>query len=88
MNDEKQSELTARLSVVWTQIIRGTGGNCAIDLKRMYGNAVNLSNECNKEWVECRRLRKITSKYLSLQKDLELALTNLEHYVTLASLMS
>ncbi len=88
MNDEKQSELTARLSAVWAQILRGCSGRQSIDLRRMYGNAVNLSNECNKEWVECRRLRKITSKYLSLQKDLELALTNLEHYVTLASLMS
>lgn len=88
MIDEKQEDLNRRLSVVWTQILRGTGGNCTIDLKRMYGNAVNLSNECNKEWVECRRLRKTTSKYLGLQKDLELVLTNLEHYVTLASLMS
>jgi hypothetical protein len=48
---------------------------------------MSLNNERDKAQVECRRLGRTTSEYEKKQSELELALTNLESYITMAILI-
>jgi hypothetical protein len=48
---------------------------------------MSLNNERDKALVECRRVGKPTSEYEKKQSELELALTNLESYITMAILI-
>lgn len=62
-------------------------GQTKRDLTKMYINVMSLNNERDKALVECRRLGKITVEYKKKQAELELALGNLESYITMAILI-
>lgn len=53
----------------------------------MYTNVMSLNNERDKALVECRRWGRITVEYEKKQSELELALQNLESYITMAILI-
>ncbi len=62
-------------------------GQTRRDLSKMYNNVMFLNNERDKALVECRRLGRTTSEYEKKQSELELALENLESYITMAILI-
>jgi|APGre2960657404_1045060.scaffolds.fasta_scaffold00072_8 hypothetical protein len=85
--DYQQPELLNRLSVC-DKIVRSYPfGQTKRDLTKMYTNVMSLNNERDKALVECRRVGKTTSEYEKKQSELELALTNLESYITMAILI-
>jgi len=88
MQDSKQSELIGRLYICWDQIRDYPNNSARLDLKRMHLTATQQFIECDKELVECRRIGKFTSKYVSLQATFESTITCLEQYITFAMLMS
>lgn len=62
-------------------------GQTRRDLSKMYNNIMSLNNERDKALVECRRVGRITGEYEKKQLELELALKNLESYITMAILI-
>jgi hypothetical protein len=85
--DYQQLALLNRLSVC-DKIVRSYPfGPTKRDLTKMYTNVKSLNNERDKALVECRRVGGYTSEYEKKQSELELALTNLESYITMAILI-
>ncbi len=58
------------------------------DLQKIYVNLANKATDLDKELVECRRLRRITSKYQVLQNEFEVMLEFAEQQLTFASLLA
>ena len=63
-------------------------GQVLADLQKIYINLANKANDLDKELVECRRLRKITSKYQVLQDEFEVMIEFAEQQLTFASLLA
>ena len=58
------------------------------DLQKIYVNLANKATDLDKELVECRRLRRITSKYQVLQDEFEVMLEFAEQQLTFVSLLA
>ena len=58
------------------------------DLQKIYVNLANKATDLDKESVECRRLRRITSKYQVLQDEFEVMLEFAEQQLTFVSLLA
>ena len=85
--DNRQLELLNRL-IECDKIVRSYPfGQTKRDLTKMYTNVMSLNNERDKALVECRRWGRITVEYEKKQLELELALQNLESYITMAILI-
>jgi len=85
--DYQHLELINRI-VECDKIIRAYHfGQTRRDLSKMYNNVMFLNNERDKALVECRRVGRTTSEYEKKQSELELALENLESYITMAILI-
>ena len=63
-------------------------GQVLADLQKIYINLANKATDLDKELVECRRLRRITSKYQVLQDEFEVMLEFAEQQLTFASLLA
>jgi hypothetical protein len=63
-------------------------GQALADLQKIYINLANKATDLDKELVECRRLRKITSKYQVLQDEFEVMIEFAEQQLTFASLLA
>ena len=63
-------------------------GQVLADLQKIYINLANKATDLDKELVECRRLRKITSKYQVLQDEFEAMIEFAEQQLTFASLLA
>lgn len=63
-------------------------GQVLADLQKIYINLANKATDLDKELVECRRLRKITSKYQVLQDEFEVMIEFAEQQLTFASLLA
>lgn len=57
------------------------------DLRKMLANIDKTITALSQESVECRRLKKDTSKYIELKKRVEELLSILEQHITLAALI-
>lgn len=53
---------------------------------KFYKTVSSAFSELDKEFVNCRRTRKITTKYTELEKKLDECVTVFEHYAVLAAL--
>lgn len=58
------------------------------DLMVMYRHCVALNNQLSSESVNCRRLHKITPKYLDIAQTLQEAIKNLDNYLVYGILSS
>lgn len=63
-------------------------GQVLADLQKIYVNLANKATDLDKELVECRRLRRITSKYQVLQDEFEVMLEFAEQQLTFVSLLA
>ena len=85
--DNRQLDLLNRL-VECDKIVRSYPfGQTKRDLTKMYVNVMSLNTESDKALVECRRTGRVTSEYEKKLSELELALANLESYITMAILI-
>lgn len=57
------------------------------DLIKMLHNCNNKYTEMDRESVECRRLKKVTSRYTELGKELQSLISSLEKRITWANLL-
>lgn len=57
------------------------------DLLRMLGVVDSTLNQLDSESVECRRLKRNTTRYETLKKQAEELMVNLEKHLTLARLL-
>jgi len=47
----------------------------------MYRHCMDIHSQLSMESVTCRRLHKVTSKYLNISEKLEKSIHNLDHYL-------
>jgi len=80
-------DLTIRYDTAMTQIASIRHKKAKRDLVTMLRNVDRKLNELDKESVECRRCKKTTSKYSSIEAECQQLLTNLEQHIVLALLM-
>jgi predicted nucleic acid-binding Zn-ribbon protein len=57
------------------------------DLRKMLTNIDKTITVLSQESVECRRLKKDTSKFIELKKEINQLLDNLEQHITFAALI-
>lgn len=57
------------------------------DLRKMLANIDKTITILSQESVECRRLKKDTSKFIELKKQINQLLDNLEQHITFAALI-
>jgi predicted nucleic acid-binding Zn-ribbon protein len=57
------------------------------DLRKMLANVDRVITALSQESVECRRLKKDTSKFVELKKEVNQLLDNLEQHITFAALI-
>ncbi len=57
------------------------------DLQKMLGHCQHLWAEMSKEHVRCRRVWRLTPKYLELEQELKNTLTLTQQHVVLAALL-
>jgi hypothetical protein len=57
------------------------------DLRKMLANVDRAITALSQESVECRRLKRDTSKYIELKKQVNGLLDNLEQHITFAALI-
>ena len=85
--DHQHLTLINRMLECEKTIRRYPYGQARRDLSKMYDNIMRLNTERDKALVECRRLSRVTTEYQNKQKELEVALENLEQYITMAILI-
>lgn len=51
------------------------------DLMIMYRHCLDIQTQLSMESVNCRRLHKVTSKYLEISKKMEKSIQNLDDYL-------
>lgn len=83
---ESNSELKQRLDNIFFQIVQ-LRPDMREDMRRLWRPSRNIWNELDKELVECRRIRKVTSKYTDLELDLLTRIEVMEKYITFATLL-
>jgi hypothetical protein len=57
------------------------------DLRKMLANVDRVITALSQESVECRRLKRDTSKFVELKKQVNQLLDNLEQHITFAALI-
>jgi predicted nucleic acid-binding Zn-ribbon protein len=57
------------------------------DLRKMLAGIDKVITALSQESVECRRLKKDTSKFIELKKEINQLLDNLEQHITFAALI-
>lgn len=57
------------------------------DLRKMLAGIDKAITSLSQESVECRRLKKDTSKFIELKKEINQLLDNLEQHITFAALI-
>jgi len=57
------------------------------DLRKMLANVDRVITALSQESVECRRLKRDTSKFVELKKQINGLLDNLEQHITFAALI-
>jgi predicted nucleic acid-binding Zn-ribbon protein len=57
------------------------------DLRKMLSNIDRVITVLSQESVECRRLKKDTSKFIELKNEVNQLLDNLEQHITFAALI-
>jgi predicted nucleic acid-binding Zn-ribbon protein len=57
------------------------------DLRKMLAGVDKAITALSQESVECRRLKKDTSKFIELKKEINQLLDNLEQHITFAALI-
>jgi hypothetical protein len=80
-------DLTIRYDTAMTQIAAIRHKKAKRDLVTMLRNVDRKLNDLDKESVECRRCKKTTAKYSSIESECQQLLTNLEQHIVLALLM-
>jgi hypothetical protein len=83
----QQHDLVDRLSKAESQLNIVKNKVALRDLKKMIANIDSAMREISRESVECRRLKKETSRYKDLIDSAVLLLDNLEQHITLALLL-
>lgn len=83
MNDT----IEQRIDSAWKHIELTKNKVAKHDLRKMFKAVDNIGVELNRESVECRRLKKPTSRYRDLEIQINKLLTNLEQHITLAALL-
>jgi len=78
-----QSQLTELLAQV--QATNDSQGKN--DLNKLHKACSQILTEISKESVNCRRLQKVTPKYLELDQQFKDAISNLEQWITFAKLL-
>lgn len=79
-----KNRLDQAYQVIMVQI---SDGQKRLDLYKMFKPCQTIWAEMDKEFVNCRRVWKLTSKYIDLQTELEENLNTLEQYLVFAKLM-
>lgn len=57
------------------------------DLTKLHKACSQILTEISKESVNCRRLQKVTPKYVELDQQFKEAISNLEQWITFAKLL-
>ena len=83
MNDT----IEQRIDSAWKHIELTKNKVAKQDLRKMFKAVDNIGVELNRESVECRRLKRPTSRYCDLETQINQLLTNLEQHITLAALL-
>jgi len=83
----KSIELTGRM-LLFKQNTGHYRGKILSDLQKIFLNLSKKATDLDKELIECRRLRRITSKYQTLQTEFEQLLDFAEQQLTFASLLA
>ena len=81
-------DYSKRIDTAYTQISAVKSKVARRDLLVMLRSTEAAYTQLDKESVECRRLRKETSKYRDLLKNFEELLAHLEKHITFASLLN
>jgi hypothetical protein len=81
-------DYSKRIDTAYTQISAVKSKMARKDLLVMLRATEAAYTQLDKESVECRRLRKETSKYRDLLKNFEELLAHLEKHITFASLLN
>jgi 5-methylcytosine-specific restriction endonuclease McrBC regulatory subunit McrC len=80
-------EILERVNRVESQISLIKNKVAYRDLRQMLSSVDKVVTEISKESVECRRMKKTTSKYTELTEQADMLLTNLEQHITFAALI-
>jgi hypothetical protein len=80
-------EIFQRIDVVYAQIRAVSNKKAQRELLTMLHTLDVALNRLDQESVECRRLRKETSKYQSIKNECNELLDNLEKHLTFARLL-
>jgi hypothetical protein len=80
-------EILERLSAAEKQLLLVKKKRNQRDLQKMISNIDKVITEISRESVECRRLKKETTKYKDLLVEATKLLDNLEHQIIFAMLL-
>ena len=83
-----QQDYYQRLTAVTNTTLKVNNAKNRKTLRLMYLTAEEKLTELNKESVECRRLKAVTSKYSKLDVEVAAMIDNLEKYAMLAALIN
>ena len=80
-----KKRLDQAYQIIMAQI---SSGQKRLDLYKMYHTCQSIWAEMDKEFITCRRVWKLTPKYIDLQTQLEENLNTLEQYIMWAKLLN
>lgn len=80
-------EYTSKLASLLTVVNQTTDIQARGQLYKLYNNCRTQFNELSKESVECRRMKKITTKYTEIEKQLQECIHNFEQWTFFAKLI-
>lgn len=84
--DEIYSALVHRMYKCNDDIVKFQQSKAKVELLWMYTTLTRIATQVGKEFVECRRLNRITDNYTKKLAEFQSALENLEHFITIAYL--
>jgi predicted nuclease with TOPRIM domain len=80
-------EYSLKLASLLTVVNQTTDAQARSQLYKLYNNCRKKFDELSKESVECRRMKKVTTKYTEIEQQLQECIHNFEQWTFFAKLI-